>query len=62
MIASRRENFNDDIAVIEYSADNILVRFYASETADVVNFFVNIQYSLAMHYFVFGDVIIICRP
>ena len=59
MVTARCGNFYDDIAVIEYPADKALVRFYAFNTADVVNFFVNGQYPPAMHQLVFGDVKII---
>ena len=41
MVASRGGNFHDDIAVIKEPADKALVRFYALDAADVVNFFVN---------------------
>ena len=62
MVPARRRNFHDNIAVVEYSADKTLVRFYASKAGNVVNFFVNGQYPLAMHQLVFGDVKIIFDP
>ena len=62
MVTARRGNFHDDIAVIEYPSDKALVRFYASKAADIVDFFVNGQYPLAMYQLVFGDVKIIFDP
>ena len=62
MVTARRGNFHDDIAIVEYPADEALMRFYASKAGDVVNFFVNGQYPLAMHQLVFGDVKIIFDP
>ena len=62
MVTARRGNFHDDIAVIEYPADEALVRFYASKAGNVVYLFVNSQYPFAMHQLVFGDVKIIFDP
>src|SRR3989338_8215931 len=62
MVTARCGNFHDNIPIVEYPADEALVRFYASDAGDVVNFFVNGQYPLAMHQLVFGDVKIIFDP
>ena len=62
MVTARRGNFHDNIAIVEYPADKALVRFYAFDAADVVNFFINSQDPFAMHQLVFGDVKIIFDP
>ena len=62
MIAPRSGNFYGDVAVVEYTANKALVRFYGFDTANIVNFFINIQYPFAMHNLVFGDVKIIFDP